>query len=214
MTASRGSRTRFLLNKPGAFKLGLYHSIGHTYFGFTGYTKGKDKGKSAAKLLNWAKNHSKAYLLTTKTLLPEEWQQDMMSREKPNRFVHSVFKCQAKLLSPWWTTVTFFNSFTSHVHTDVLDHQPLFLFNFGAPCYLVLHDYNLKIQLDHLDIAVFNTNTLRHSTASAGDGERWAFSTFYRKSIYAEMGPLHISNAVLDEILGTEEETRIQSANR
>lgn len=111
----------------GNFKLGLYHSIGHTYFGFTGHTKGKDKGKTAAKLLNWAKEHSKAYLLTTKTLLPAEWQQDMDSREEPNRFVHSVFKRQAKLLSPWWTTVTFFDSFTDQVHMDILDHQTILL---------------------------------------------------------------------------------------
>ena len=195
----------------GCFELGIYHSIGHSYFGFSAQTKGKDN-EEATGLLNWAKEHTSKHLITAKHLLPAEWQDNMDSRKDPNEFVKSVFKEQANLLSPWWITTTFFDSFTGVVHDDQLDHKPSFLFNFGSPCYLVLHDYNIKVQLDHLNIAVFNINTLLCSTHAVGDGERWAFSAFYRKSIYDKKGPTHISKETLNKVL--KDEGRFRSANQ
>ncbi|CBQ72911.1 conserved hypothetical protein [Sporisorium reilianum SRZ2] len=177
--------------------------------------KGKN-GEDAAELLNWAKEHTKSFLITAKALLPAEWQLDMDSRTKPNKFIKKVFKGQSNLLSPWWTTTTFFDTFTGQVHQDPLDHQPSFLFNFGAPCLLVLHDYGINIWLDPLNIVVFNTNTLKHSTEAAGEDQgRWAFSAFYRKSIYEEMGPSQIGQKTLDRILGPEDvKTRVPGANK
>ena len=187
----------------GNFELGIWHSTGFGYFGFTQHTKGKDQGKAAAALLHWAKMHSKGFLLSLKALLPAEWVLEIDSRKASNKYIQNVFKRQAQLLSPWWTTVTFFDSFTGALHNDPLDHAPSFLFNFGAPGYLVLHEYKIKVWLDHLDVVVFNSH-LDHSTHAAGDGNRWAFSGFYRKSVYEELAPVHISKEVLDEILGQE----------
>lgn len=73
------------------------------------------------------------------------------------------------------------------MHTDERDDQPSFLFNFGSPCTLKLHDYKVDIQLDPYDVAIFNTATINHSTlevpGNEGDEERWAFSAWFRLSI-------------------------------
>lgn len=143
----------------GTFKLGIYHTVGHSYLGFTLDTKGSKTRQEAAELLKWARDYSKDFLLVTRILLPLEWQED---------WLQSIFQRQVNLLSPWWTTVTFFfffffDGFTGDAHTDNSDHPPSFLFNFGAPCYVVLHNYNIRVQVDPLDIIIFNAHTVRHS---------------------------------------------------
>ncbi|PWY99124.1 hypothetical protein BCV70DRAFT_140398, partial [Testicularia cyperi] len=199
----------------GNFELGIYHSQGNSYLGFTKDTKGAHR-EEAVKLLDWARQHSKDFLLTTKTLLPDQWQHDMDSRKAPMEWLHRYFGNQTHLLCPWWTTTTFFDSFTGFPHTDP-DHQPSFLFNFGAPCHLVLHDYNIKVHLDHLDIAIFNTNTVRHSTQAADNDntERWAFSAFFRSGIYAEKGPSQLGEQLLGTVLDPNiTTTRVRGANK
>ncbi|SJX65771.1 uncharacterized protein SRS1_25044 [Sporisorium reilianum f. sp. reilianum] len=127
----------------------------------------------------------------------------MKNREKHFcRFIRKYFKRQSDLLSPWWTTTTFFNTRTGQAHRNASNHQPSFLFNFGTPCYLVLHDYGVKVWLDPLDMAIFNTNTLVHSTLPACEGQRWAFSAFFRQGNFDEEGVAHISKKVLDAVLG------------
>ena len=56
----------------GLFELGIYSSFGHTYFGLTAVSKAKNKKAKAAHLLNWAKEHSNNFLLTTRMLLSKE----------------------------------------------------------------------------------------------------------------------------------------------
>lgn len=200
----------------GLFELGVYHSVGESYLGFTKESKSGKTKDEASELLKWARDHSKQYLLSIKTLLPADWKQDMEAREKKD-FLRKYFGRQAKLLSPWWTTVTFFDSFTAAAHIDKLDHPPSFLFNFGAPCNLVLPNYNTKVQLDHLDIAIFNAHKLEHSTEIVGDPDqvRWAFSAFYRQAIFLEKGHSQAGSNVLDRVLGEEEgETQVRGANK
>nr|CDI57198.1 conserved hypothetical protein [Melanopsichium pennsylvanicum 4] len=106
-------------------------------------------------------------------------------KSKLKESIQKYFGRQAELLCPWWTTVTFLEGFTGIAHMDKVDHQPSFLFNFFAPCLLVLHNYNLKVEPDCLDIAIFVTHSLVHSThAVAGQGQvRQAFVAFFRQSI-------------------------------
>lgn len=202
----------------GLFEIGIYHSVGGLYLGFTHDNKAERTRKEASELLRWARDHSRKFLLSVHTLLPTNWKHDMQSREGgPRKFLERVFGRQAALLSPWWTTVTFFDGYTGKPHIDPSDHQPSFLFNFGAPCFLNLHNYDVKVQLDHLDIAVFNTKELRHSTdmAEGRQEERWAFSAYYRQSVYLEKGPSQLGSSFLDTILGVDEvETRVWGANR
>ncbi|SJX66634.1 uncharacterized protein SRS1_25019 [Sporisorium reilianum f. sp. reilianum] len=181
------------------------HSQGNSYLGFSHDTKGQNREK-ATELLNWAKQHSNKYLLTLKTLLPAEWRDDMESRKAPKEWLKGYFDRQVELVNAWWMTTTFFDRFTGTPHKDP-DHQPSFLFNFGAPCYLVLHNYNIKIKLDHLNVAIFNTNTLEHSTQAVDGGEdtRWAFSAFFRKGIYEKKGPSQLGKDLLDRVLGPEQ---------
>ncbi|CBQ71293.1 conserved hypothetical protein [Sporisorium reilianum SRZ2] len=199
----------------GLFELGIYHSVGQSYLGFMKANKQEELKKEAWELLKWARDYSAKHLLTIRTLLPAEWRKDMESQEK-KEFLKKLFKKQADLLSPWWTTITFFNSFTGKAHFDHSDHTPSFLFNFGAPCLLVLHNYKVKVQLNAFGIAVFGNRQLHHSTLPTDeDGERWAFSAFYRKAIYNEQGPSQIGKDVLDAVLGQEEEKpQIRGANK
>ncbi|CBQ72531.1 conserved hypothetical protein [Sporisorium reilianum SRZ2] len=194
----------------GKLELGIYHSIGHSYLGFTDDNKKPKTGKEATELLKWARDHSKDHLLAINTLLPGEWKHHMETREgKKETFIKKIFNRQADLLSPWWTTVTFFDSFTSQPHTNDADHPPSFLFNFGAPCFLVLHNYNIKVQLDPLDIAIFNTHTLNHSK-EAMEGDSGGLP-----SPPPPPPPPQLGKQLLDSVMGKEEEqSRVRGANK
>jgi len=182
------------LKKPtdtqGKYHLGFWHSTGNSYLGMTKDTlrKKKEDPKAALPLLKWAKKHSIAFLSPILPLIHPDFQQAIDDRRPGRKWLEDHFKNAAEYTHPWWTTVTFFDDFTGSDHVDARDDEPSFLFNFGKPCIIRLHDYKVDIQLDPFDIAIFNTRSIHHSThgleGEEDDGlERWAFSAFFRTSI-------------------------------
>ncbi|SPO21451.1 uncharacterized protein UTRI_10304 [Ustilago trichophora] len=194
----------------GHMHLGFWSEMGNPKYNMSRHTT---HNQHALPLLNWARKHSDLYLSTLYPLIHEDWQAHLDTRKDSMAWLRDFMQDQVAVLPDWWSTCTFFNTTTPGVHQDQKDQIPSFLFNFGAPTIVRLRDYGVDIQLDHLDVVIFNTSNF-HSTYSPDQDlqGRWAFSAFMRKVFYEKQPPHNLSQARIDSEV--EEPTwRIRGAN-
>jgi hypothetical protein len=180
----------------GHMHLGFWPEMGNVKYNMTRHTT---HNVHALPLLNWARQHSDRYLATLWPLIHPAWQEHLATRKESMDWLRAFMKDQVTVLPDWWATCTFFNTTTPNVHQDKKDQVPSFLFNFGAPTVLRLQDYGVDVQLEHLDVVIFNT-TLYHCTYSPDESleGRWAFSAFLRKVFYEKQPPHNLSQARVD----------------
>jgi len=166
----------------GTMHLGFWNQQGNSQYQLT---KDLIWNTNADKLLEWARDHSDLYLQTLHPLIQAPWHQHLDTRKASMDWLRAYMQEQVAFLPDWWACCTFFSDTTPQVHTDSQDQAPSFLFNFGAPTLLRLEPYKIDVQLDPLDIAIFNTS-IKHKTHSPNPSAtgRWAFSSFMRKVFY------------------------------
>lgn len=78
-------------------------------------------------------------------------------------------------------------TFPPRTHRDANDTDYSVLINFGAGCWLVLQDLQLRVHLQPYEVVIFLSNELTHSImAVEGDPyaeERWSISYYQRKVV-------------------------------
>ncbi|PWN46961.1 hypothetical protein IE53DRAFT_390898 [Violaceomyces palustris] len=187
----------------GAFILGYSHTVGHNDLKFTGDTLNCKTKDQAAAFLFWAKKHTTDFLETARPLIHDHFQAQL--RERTATSTRGWLRSQlgernGALLHPWWTTLSLFDTYTGQ-HADILDAEPSFLFNFGHPCELTLHEYAVTVTVAPFEILIMNTGA-RHSTSAAPTNTtttpRWAFSAFFRQAILSQVSPSPISSKRLE----------------
>ncbi|CCF49124.1 uncharacterized protein UHOR_13548 [Ustilago hordei] len=102
-----------------------------------------------------------------------------------------------KFCHPLYLTFVPFRGFTIGDHTDMADSAISILLNFGQHAVLELPDYNIKLELQPLDIVLFCSNIVYHKTtqhlsdqAVGSDvAECWAITCFFHKAIEQHMEP-------------------------
>ena len=182
----------------GQLHFGIWNEMGNFKYNFTRDTTHNDK---SVPLLTWARDHSNDFLNHLIPLLHPDWKQNLSQRPAGIKYLRDFFQDQVDLLPDYWSTCTFFNKFTGSTHDDPQDTVPSFLFNFGASTMLRLTKYGIDVQIDPLDVVVFNTSNY-HMTwdpeFSNQDGkDRWAFSAFMRDVFFRKEAPNNISDTRL-----------------
>ncbi|SAM85391.1 uncharacterized protein UBRO_13548 [Ustilago bromivora] len=102
-----------------------------------------------------------------------------------------------KFCHPLYSTFVPFRGFTIGHHTDMADSAISILLNFGQHTVLKLPEYNIKLELQPLDIVLFCSNVVYHKTtqhlsdqAVGSDvAECWAITCFFCKAIERHMEP-------------------------
>ncbi|SPO26296.1 uncharacterized protein UTRI_02572 [Ustilago trichophora] len=187
--------------------LGIWHTQGKLDLNFTKETSNPRYKAEALDLLNWARQHTHRAMNTAKYLIDLRFRSNIASRRKGKRWLASIFGSRSvKLLHPDWTTVAFFSSFAGGIHRDTEDCIPSYLFNFGEAAWIKLPEFSAKILIEPLDLVILNSRTFYHRTKPLDDsrskdaGDRWAFSGFFRESIFNREAVCKIAQWRLDAI--------------
>ncbi|SMY25770.1 unnamed protein product [Zymoseptoria tritici ST99CH_1A5] len=193
---SRNSEARHLV-----YHLGIWAGQGQTTPVWTSDTK--QSGGPAATcttrrdrvddVLLFARQYMEDYIArylhsrTNRHGIPEEIQAELRSRADVFAVLQRTFPGADGLLHPLYSIVTPFTTFSPREHRDTSDTDYSILANFGAGCWLVLPELQLRVHLQPYDLVIFQTNSLTHATAAVdGDCEadqRWSLSYYQRKAV-------------------------------
>lgn len=185
--------------------LGIWHSRGEGTLGFTSETTNFKYRDEAFALLKWAKEHADLVLGPIIGKIDKGFDSNLNARASGREWLAGYFGNAVGLLHNWWTTVAFFIGFAEKdgVHIDKEDCVPSLLFNFGEDALLALPQFGISIRVPPHSIVLLNSHTYYHRTLRTADGDkRWAFSGFFRKSIFDRKPISAIAKDTLDAILG------------
>lgn len=189
--------------KHPVFHLGIWTAQGHNTPDWTSDTKQAAPLTGAAErqaavddVLVWAKNYYTKYIgpyihsRRNKYSIPDEILEQLKQRRDQFDYLCRKHPGASTLLHADYGTVTPFTTYSPESHMDPNDADFSVLANFGAGCWLVLAEYNLRVHLQPYDVVVFRSNAVRHHTeAVANDGAsgaRWAVSFYLHKNIQKE----------------------------
>ncbi len=186
--------------------LGIWHTTGKKTLDFTEDTMNPKYKDEALQLLGWARSHSQLALKSAP--IHQSFAANIKARSKGRSWLESIFGKRSikQLLYKSWTTVAFFSNFAGGIHRDEKDCIPSFLFNFGEAAWLDLPEFSAKILIQPLDVVILNSHTFHHRTGpfETDSSNRWAFSGFFRTSIYNMESVCSIAQHRLDSIFGKE----------
>ena len=167
-----------------AFILGCSHSLDFGNLSFAADTLFW-RSKVEATIFLWgAKNHTTDLLQTARPLLHPYFVERLKERESISKEWLSVQLGEedSDVLHPWWTTISLYANYTPP-HNDSANAVPSFLFNFGEPCLVSLHDCKVSVAVEPYEILIMNT-CIDHSigpcpseTSSESDGTSEDIST-------------------------------------
>lgn len=116
-----------------------------------------------------------------------EIRQQLETREEAFKTLCRSFPAAEKLLHSAYSMVTPFTTFSPKTHKDRNDADFSILANFGASCWLVLPELQLRVHLQPNDVVVFRSNKLQHHTVQvqedADSSERWSVSYYMRDTV-------------------------------
>lgn len=175
---------------------GIWHTPGNTYFGFTSMSVlHRDL---TIQLLDWTRRYTIAGLRYQK--IHPIFHKQLLARKRVRPHLRTCFGDDAKLLHSFWSTVFLFKNAKNRTHSDFSDDNPSLLFNFGEEAWLALPDFETKVLLRPLDVAIFASSRYRHFSVldtayhTHVEGEqkrkRWAVGGFMRKSVLRK-APVH-----------------------